>query len=82
MVSRAAKLCGMNTVLSDVEVENVLTRFLDCDEVSDWAAVEVAFCRGSGIWGEKDEYIQPLRPALRGEIAQMLYNMLGASRLL
>ena len=82
MVARAAKLCGMDTKLENYEILNVLAQFGDYSKVSDWARESTAFCYGENILDQSDLDIQPKRAILRGEIAQMLYNMLGSAKLL
>ncbi len=82
MVARAAKLCGMDTTLENYEILNVLAQFGDYADVSEWARESTAFCYGENILDQSDLDIQPKRAILRGEIAQMLYNMLGSAKLL
>ena len=81
MVARAAMLCGMDTKLENYEILNVLAQFGDYSKVSDWARESTAFCYGNNILDQSDLDIQPKRAILRGEIAQMLYNMLGSAKL-
>ena len=82
MVARAAKLCGMDTSLENYEILNVLAQFGDYADVSEWARESTAFCYGENILDRSDLDIQPKRAILRGEIAQMLYNMLDSAKLL
>lgn len=81
MVARAAKLCGLNTELSESEIKSALAGFADNGKISAWAKPTLAYCVNSGIIG-KTENIQPQKAILRCEIAQMLYNMLGLAELL
>ncbi|MBR5266340.1 MAG: S-layer homology domain-containing protein, partial [Clostridia bacterium] len=76
MVARAAKLCGMDTELTDSEAFDVLAGFGDYIFVHDWAKKTVAFCYSEDILNNSDLEIRPLENILRSEIAQMLYNML------
>ena len=82
MVARAAKLCGMDTTLENYEILNVLAQFGDYSDVSEWARESIAFCYGENILDQSDLDIQPGRAILRGEIAQMIYNMLGSAKML
>ena len=82
MVARAAKLCGMDTERSDVEIRNTLAQFGDYRTVADWAQSEMAFCYSSGILDDSAFNIEPAKVILRCEIAEMLYRMLGRSNLL
>ena len=81
MVARAAKLCGLNTELSESGINSALAGFADNGKISAWAKPTLAYCVNSGIIG-KTENIQPQKAILRCEIAQMLYNMLGLAELL
>ena len=76
MVARAAKLCGMNTELTDSEAFDLLAGFSDYIFVHDWAKKTVAFCYSEDILNNSDLEIRPLENILRSEIVQMLYNML------
>ena len=82
MVARAAKLCGMDTSLTASEIRDLLAQFDDYVEVSTWAQEPVAFCYSEGILNQSELEIQPAIAITRGEIAQMLYNMLGIANLL
>jgi len=82
MVARAAKLCGMDTELNEAAVRNVLAMFDDYLTVDNWAKASLAFCYNSGIMDDSAMEIVPLEKIQRAEIAQMIYNMLAAGKLL
>ena len=82
MVARAAKLCGMDTALIDVEIRDTLAQFGDYKSVADWAVGPVAFCYSEGILDDSMIDISPGQPIKRCEIAEMLYRMLEGARLL
>ena len=82
MVARAAKLCGMDTALDGAAVRDILAQFGDYMTVADWARESVAFCYREGILDQSDLNVEPERAILRGELAQMLYQMLGSAKLL
>ena len=82
MVARAARLCGMDTSMQTNEILDVLAQFGDYVTIAPWARESVAFCYASGILDESDMNVEPTRPILRCEIAQMLYNMLERAELL
>lgn len=82
MVARAAKLCGMHTEYTAYEARNVLAGFFDYVKASEWAYSSLAFCYDKGISDDGALSIQPKAAVTRGEIAQMLYNMLSLSKLL
>lgn len=82
MVARAARLCGMDTAMDEVQARNVLAQFGDYTSVADWAKNDVAFCYRENILDQNDLDTQPARNILRCEIAQMVYNLLGSAELL
>ena len=82
MVCAAAGLCGLDTGMEDPAVLNVLAQFPDYVSIAPWARPGTAFCYRSGILDQSDLNVEPARAVLRGEIAQMLYNLLDAAGLL
>jgi hypothetical protein len=82
MVARAAKLCGMDTEMGAGEVRDMLAQFGDYQETAEWAKGPLAFCYREGILSQEDQEILPLAKIKRSEIAQMLFNLLSAARLL
>jgi hypothetical protein len=82
MVAKAASLCGLTTQLTQAKVLDILSLFGDYPAVSEWAKESVAFCYDSGIWDDSEWDIQPHKHMTRGEMAQMLYNLLNASGML
>ncbi len=82
MVTRAAKLCGMDTAMQDSQIDGIVSRLQDSGAVAPWAREGVAFCVSADILAQSGGRIAPVRPILRSEIAQMLYQMLGAAELL
>ena len=82
MVTRAAKLCGMNVEMEVSEARDILAGFLDYVKASDWAVTPLAFCYDNEILSDDVMEIKPKEAVTRAEIAQMLYNMLALSRLI
>jgi hypothetical protein len=82
MAARAAKLCGMDTAYTTAAARDVLAQFNDYVKCAAWAIPSLAFCYDKGILNQSDLSIQPQKPVLRGEIAQMLFSLLSASNLL
>ncbi|MDR0405611.1 MAG: S-layer homology domain-containing protein [Clostridiales bacterium] len=82
MTARAAALCGMKIDLDAQSILDTLARFGDYTEVADWARGGVAFCFDAGILSDSEFDIQPSVSIKRGEIAQMLYNMLCGANLI
>ncbi len=82
MITRAAKLCGMDTNIETFEARNILAGFLDYVKASDWAVGSLAFCYDNKILSDGVIEIKPKEAVTRAEIAQMLYNMLLFSKLI
>ena len=82
MVARAARLCGMNTALDANTIRNTLAQFGDYVTIGAWAQESVAFCYREDILDQSDWNVEPQRPILRCEMAQMLYGLLSSAKLL
>ena len=82
MITNAAKLCGMDTSISTDAARNILAQFGDYMTVPTWAWPSLAFCYDAGILSMDEFDIQPLANATRGEVAEMLFRMLEAAKLL
>lgn len=82
MIARAAKLCGMDTVLDSGLIRDTLAQFGDYVKSDAWARNALAFCYKENILDQADLDIRPKDNILRSEIAQMLFNMLGLANLL
>ena len=82
MVARAAALCGLTTSLTDQQIRNALAPFADQQSIGTWARESMAFCYREGILDDSGLYVEPHRPILRCEIAQMLYQLLERADLL
>ena len=82
MVARAAKLCGMDTKMENSAIRDVLAQFSDYVTIAQWAQESVAFCYGKNIMDQSDLNVLPGQAILRCEVAQMLYNLLDAAKLL
>lgn len=82
MTARAAKLCGMDTTLADGTVRDMLAQFTDYITASHWARSSLAFCYQEDILSRDDLDIRPGAAIRRGEVAGMLFRLLGAASLL
>jgi hypothetical protein len=82
MVARAAKLCGLDTSRTAVEVRDTLAQFGDYRTVADYAAEALTFCYDTKILDDSAFDIQPKQLAARAEIAEMLYRLLDSANLL
>ena len=81
MVTRAARLAGLNTRTGEANVQFLLSQFHDGQQIAPWARLEMTFLYQAGILSASTN-MQPLRAITRGEIAQMLYLMLDQADLL
>ena len=82
MISRAAKLCGMDTEYDNMAARDILAGFDDYVKCSSWAQSPLAFCYDKGILDDSAIQILPKDAIKRCEVAQMLFNMLGAAKLI
>lgn len=82
MLARAARLCGLDTALTDGEVLDALAPFGDYRTVGDWAKASVAFCCRTGLFDADALDLEPHRPITRGEAAQAVTALLDAAKLL
>lgn len=82
MVTRAAKLCGMDTEMDNLATRDVLAQFFDYVKASSWAQSSLAFCYNEKILDDSVMDIKPKESVTRAEIASMLYNMLLSANLL
>ena len=80
MVARAARLCGLDTAVAEDTIRQTLDAYPDGGDVSAYARQPMAFCCHTAIL--TGDRLEPLRPILRCEIAQMLYNLLLQTPLL
>jgi len=82
MIARAARLCGIDTNLTDTEVLNVLAMFGDYRTAASWALESLAFCYRNGILDDDEFYIKPRAEITRSEVAEMLYRLLYSAGLI
>jgi len=81
MIQRGARLSGLDTRLSQGEIQNILGQFGDHNAVGTWAREALAFCYHAGILDSAGD-IRPQVPISRAEIAEMLYRLLDLANLL
>lgn len=82
MTIRAAKLCGLDTAMSDAECDDVLCDYMDYRTIASWAKESMAFCYWHEILDTSAMNAEPTREILRGEVAEMLYRMLQLANLI
>ena len=82
MISRAARLCGMDTAMDEAAIRDVLAQFDDYRTVVDWARSPMAFCYNANLLDDEALEIEPVKAITRGEIAEMLYRLLDKANLL
>ncbi len=82
MVAHAAKLCGMNIVMTATEIRDMLAQFPDYTSIAVWARGALAFCYKQDILSSVVLHIEPQEAITRAEIAAMIYQMLQKAALL
>ena len=82
MTIRAAKLCGLDTTMSDAEQNDVLCEYMDYRQIATWAKESMAYCYWNEILNTDDLNAEPKREILRCEVAEMLYRMLQLANLI
>ena len=82
MMSRAAKLAGMDTDMNEVAVRDILAGFGDYVTAANWAWPDLAFCYANGLFDDAAFDIEPIKEIRRSEIAEVLYRLLAKARLL
>ena len=63
-------------------MRNMLAQFGDYMRTAEWARPALAFCYQADILNQSDLDIRSGEAVKRCEVAQMLYNLLGAAELL
>ncbi len=76
MLSRASGILGLDNNIELMASRDVLSMYIDYIQTSDWAIKPLAFCISEGIINEEGLEILPKTEVKRGEIAQMVYNLL------
>lgn len=81
MLKRTATLCGMDTLLPQVEITKYTTKYSDSKSIAVWATDSVAFCTKYSVI-DNTATLSPLENVTRAEVAGMLYNMLCSAKLI
>ena len=80
MVSRAAKLCGLETEMDNAATRNMLAQFPDYMGTAEWARAPLAFCYQEKILNQAELNIRPLEAITRAEVqCQSAVNLLYRS---
>ena len=82
MTARTAELCGMNTNIEYSDARDILAGFTDYINVSEWAVKSAAFCCENNIIDDSDMELKAKAAVTRGEIAEMLFNLMRKADLL
>ena len=82
MTIRAAKLCGLDTAMSEAEQNDILCDYMDYRTIASWAKESMAYCYWNEILNTDDLNAEPKREILRCEVAEMLYRMLVLANLI
>ena len=82
MIARGAALLGLQTVPDTESTAKVLAYLSDETSISPWARSAAAFCYQEGILSAESGIMNPKEKMKRGEIAEMLYQLLGKASLI
>lgn len=82
MVTRAASLCGLDTGMDNGQIRDMLAQFVDYQDCDSWARASLAYCYQEYILNQNDLVIRPSEAVSRGEMAQIIYNLLSNAELL
>ena len=82
MTVRAARLCGMETAVSEAEQGDVLCDYMDYRSIASWAKEAMAYCYKYELLDNAAMDCEPKREILRCEVAEMLYQMLALANLI
>ena len=82
MTVRAAKLCGLDTGMSEAQISRTMWGYTDFGKAASWAKEALAWCYGQELLAVEDKAINPTEDILRGEVADMLYRMLALANLI
>ncbi len=81
MTVRAAKLCGLETEVSEAEQGDVLCDYMDYRTIASWAKEAMAFCYKYELLDTAAMDAEPKREILRCEVAEILCRMLVLANL-
>lgn len=82
IISRAMKMAGMETEISDSEISTQLSAFVDSVNISGWAKESVAVCVKNDIVGGYDGKIFAKNNITRAECAAIVKRMLVKANLI
>ena len=82
MAARAARLCGLETALSQEGTAAVLARYRDGGTVPAWVRSDLAFCCQAGLLPPPGETLRPGAPITRADAAELIYRLLDRAELL
>lgn len=82
MLARTAELCGIDAEISELQTRDILCVFSDYIQISDWAFTSVGFCVNEKILSEDGFTLNSKEAVKRGEVAQMIYNLLNFANLI
>lgn len=82
MLARCAELCGIDGQMDAAAIRDVLAQFGDYVKTPDWARSGLALCYREGILDDADLNINGSQTVTRAQVAQMVYQLLRAAKLL
>lgn len=76
MIANAGRMAGLKANYTAVETRDILAQFEDYTTSSEWARESLAFCYDAGILDQSELKIRPKEKITRGEVAQMVYQLI------
>lgn len=83
MIARAMQFTGIYPKMSNSEVDVILSKYTDSDQISEYARISVAACLKSGaVKGKTATTIDPRASINRAEVASIIRRLLQKSNLI
>ena len=79
LIMKSAEYMDRKIEMETFEMRNVLAQFGDYKSISPWAEQAMAFCYREGILEDHELLVSPKTQGTRGEISQMVYELLQLS---
>ncbi|MGL4345065.1 MAG: InlB B-repeat-containing protein [Cellulosilyticaceae bacterium] len=81
MMQKSAEFMGLNTTLTDEQVQGILGNYKDSSSISQYAREAVAYCiQANIIQGRTQDTLDTQRPLTRAEAVVMIENLLQSAK--
>ena len=82
VITRALNLAGIDTTMSDADIEKVIAQFIDGGNFGDWSRQAAAYCIENQLVVGNQGIVEPNRHITRAEAAVIVKRMLGKMELI